>query len=91
MTKPERAGLRERLIDAIDNRRFDNEFPEGLLYKDIEWLVDNCLLPQVEAAVKEVIGISEPLDGSNDRFIRKTLRDEQRQTLARLLGRGEDV
>jgi len=37
--------LREQLIDTIDNRRFYKGFPP-ILYKDIEWLVDNCLLTE---------------------------------------------
>jgi len=39
-------GLRAALVDSVDGRRFDTGFPE-LDYEEIEWLVDNCLLPRV--------------------------------------------
>lgn len=44
--------LRTEIIDWIDDRRFDQGFP-SLLYKDIEWIVDNCLLPRVATAIRE--------------------------------------
>lgn len=43
---------RIRLIDAIDDRRFDSDFP-NLLYKDIELIVDNYLLPEVNTLLLE--------------------------------------
>jgi hypothetical protein len=35
--------IRYNLIDSIDDRRFDNDFP-AINYNDVIWIVDNCLL-----------------------------------------------
>jgi hypothetical protein len=45
-------GLREEIIDAIDNRRFDAGFP-SLLYRDVEWLVDNALMALISQKIKD--------------------------------------
>lgn len=44
--------LRQFLIDAIDGRRFYEDFP-ALLHRDVAWLVDNCLLKKLQARERE--------------------------------------
>lgn len=46
--QPEDDELRELLIDAVDDRRFDDGFPAKILYKDIEYVID-LILPKVTA------------------------------------------
>jgi hypothetical protein len=53
MTDPQQAQLREALIDTVDNRRFDADYPAGLLYKDIEYVV-GLLLPVFAQAARRV-------------------------------------
>lgn len=38
--------FRDVVIDWIDDRRFDKDFP-NLNYKQIEWIVDNCILEKL--------------------------------------------
>jgi len=40
--------LREQIVDVIERRRFDDNYPSSLLDKDIQWLADH-LLPFIEA------------------------------------------
>jgi hypothetical protein len=42
--------LREKLIDSIDDRRFDDDYPKTILYKDIEYIIDK-VLPVVLALI----------------------------------------
>lgn len=65
--------LRELLIDSIDDRRFNALFPR-LLYKDIEWLIDNCVLSIVIRALHEaeIRGRMEGMKQARDRVIRHT-------------------
>lgn len=46
--------LREQLIDAMDDRRFDNGFPP-ILHKGIVWLVDNGVLAVVKALIQHKV------------------------------------
>ncbi len=50
--------LRTELIDCIDSRRFDAGYPR-LLYKDIEWLVDEAIQSKVKALITEAIFIEQ--------------------------------
>jgi len=74
--------LREQLIDTIDNRRFYKGFPP-ILYKDIEWLVDNCLLTeftqQVTAArIEEGDLVVDKMNELNDSAFYSWLNDRQK-------------
>ena len=62
--------LREKLIDKLDDQRFsDNVVNEKLLYKDVEWIVDE-LMPVIvayttnkiiEARIDELNGLDDLL------------------------------